>query len=150
MPGGTPPLLVVLDTNILVAAGFNPRSHSARIVAEIELGRLRMIWNDQTRSEIEHIVNKIPPLAHISFRHLFREENRYGGDTNPEDFRYVADPDDRKFAALAAAAGATLVTVDEHLLVTRERGLVSILTPRELIDAARPGTATDRAGHPQS
>lgn len=122
---------VVLDTNVIVAAGFNRRSHSARLVAEISAGSLRMMWNDDTRREIEHIVRKIPPLAHMPLAPLFRAEDRYRGETVPADFAYVPDPDDRKFAALAAAAGAVLVTVDDHLLAIRDRAPVPIVTPAE-------------------
>jgi hypothetical protein len=32
-----------MDTNVLVAAGFNPRSASARIIEEVRSGELRLI-----------------------------------------------------------------------------------------------------------
>ena len=46
-----PPPAVVLDTNVFVAAGFNPRSASARIVDAVKHGQVRMVWNDATRRE---------------------------------------------------------------------------------------------------
>ncbi|MGZ3667280.1 MAG: PIN domain-containing protein, partial [Ktedonobacterales bacterium] len=57
-----PPLSVVLDTNVFVAAGFNPHSASARLVDAVKRGEIRMVWNDATRREIERIVRQIPPL----------------------------------------------------------------------------------------
>jgi len=39
----TGPGRVVLDTNVFVAAGFNPGSHSARLVEAVHDGRLRMV-----------------------------------------------------------------------------------------------------------
>ena len=42
---------VVLDTNVFVAAGFNPGSHSARLVEAVRDRRLRMIWDEATREE---------------------------------------------------------------------------------------------------
>src|SRR5690242_20609336 len=51
-----PPRSVVLDTNVFVAAGFNPGSHSARLVEAVRDGRLRMIWDDTTRAEIEQVM----------------------------------------------------------------------------------------------
>jgi predicted nucleic acid-binding protein len=132
---------VVLDTNVVVAAGFNPRSRAARVVAEIERGTRRMVWNDETRREIEHIVHKIPPLRRMTLAPLFRDADRYTGQTRPGDFSYVPDPDDRKFAALAAAAGAVLLTVDEHLLAARDRASVPILTPAEYIARTRADSA---------
>ena len=73
---------VVLDTNVFVAAGFNPGSHSARLIEAVRAGR-------------------------------------------------VPDPADRKFAALAEAARAPLVTSDAGLLNARARITVRVLKPSE-------------------
>jgi predicted nucleic acid-binding protein len=122
---------VVLDTNVFVAAGFNAQSHSARILEAAEQGSLEHVWDSGTRGEVQAVLRQIPPLAWERWAALFREEDRFGGTTHPERFDYVADPDDRKFIALACAASATLVTSDEHLLVHRESVGISILTPGE-------------------
>jgi predicted nucleic acid-binding protein len=55
---------VVLDTNVFVAAGFNPRSASAKIVNAVKEGQVRMVWNDATRREIERIMHQIPAAPH--------------------------------------------------------------------------------------
>jgi uncharacterized protein len=107
---------VVLDTNVFVAAGFNPRSASAEILEAVEQKRLRMVWNDATRKEIERILQQIPPLSRTDVSRLFRVEDRFRGETHPERFGQVPDREDRKFAALAHAAGAVLISSDEHLL----------------------------------
>jgi predicted nucleic acid-binding protein len=122
---------VVLDTNVLVAAGFNRRSASARIVDAVKRGELRMLWNDATRREIEHIVRKIPPLRAQALEPLFRPEDRVTVPTHPERFAEIPDPDDRKFAALAEATGAVLISNDEHLLGHRDRLNLTVLTPSE-------------------
>ena len=122
---------VVLDTNVLVAAGFNRRSASARIVDAVKQGRLRMVWNDATRREIERIVQQIPPLRLPPVSELFRQEDRITAATHPERFGKIPDPDDRKFAALARAAGAPLISNDQHLLAVREHLDVPVLTPRD-------------------
>jgi predicted nucleic acid-binding protein len=127
MPGTA----VILDTNVFVAAGFNPRSASARIVEQVRSGQLRMIWNEQTRRETQHIVSKIPPLSWSKVAKLFREDDRYDGQTSPEKFDYIPDVDDRKFAALSEATGVVLITNDDHLLNNRDRASLQILTPRE-------------------
>ena len=44
---------VVIDTNVFVAAGFNPQSASARILEGIREARFRLIWNEPTRRETE-------------------------------------------------------------------------------------------------
>ena len=107
---------VVLDTNVFVAAGFNPISHSARLVAAVRDGRLRMVWDDSTRAEIEHVMRQIPRLSWTRVADLFRSEDRFAGATNPQAFSFVPDPADRKFAALADAVPAPLVTSDAGLL----------------------------------
>jgi uncharacterized protein len=122
---------IILDTNIFVAAGFNPMSTSARIVEQVRSGHLRMIWNEQTRRETQLIVNKIPPLSWEQMAALFREEDRHEGGTAPETFGYIPDEDDRKFAALAEATDAILITNDDHLLDYRKQSGLEILTPGE-------------------
>jgi predicted nucleic acid-binding protein len=122
---------IILDTNVFVAAGFNPGSSSARILNAVEAGDLRLVWNEATRRETEAILRKIPPLSWERWARLFRDSDRYQGDTHPQHFIYVTDPDDRKFAALAAATGGTLVTNDEHLLAHREQADLTIRSPAQ-------------------
>jgi predicted nucleic acid-binding protein len=123
----------ILDTNILVGAGFRRSSHSARIVDAVRDGRVRMVWNDATRREIEHVLRQIPLLSWERVAGLFREVDRFQGETHPEQFDYVPDPADRQFAALADAARVPLVTQDEHLLQGRARARSPILTPAEFV-----------------
>jgi uncharacterized protein len=120
---------VVLDTNIFVAAGFSRASASARIVEAARNRELQLVWDDATRAEIERIVRKIPPLDYRVLEGLFMAENRFHGDTHPQNFTDVTDPDDRKFAALAHAAGAVLVSNDQHLLGPSLVDRVTVLTP---------------------
>src|SRR5690348_652764 len=123
--------LVVLDTNVFVAAGFNPASHSAQLVAAVREGRLRMVWDDATHAEIEHVIRQIPRLSWARVADLFRSEDRFDGATNPEEFSFVPDPADRKFAALAEAAQAPLVTSDAGLLNAGGHMAVPVLKPSE-------------------
>jgi uncharacterized protein len=120
---------VVLDTNVFVAAGFNPRSASAEIVDAVRKGQLRMVWNDATRREIERTMHRIPPLRAHPVARLFRPADRFIAATHPEQFVDIPDPDDRKFAALAHAADAILVSSDEHLLRYRGPLNLTVLTP---------------------
>jgi predicted nucleic acid-binding protein len=90
-----------------------------------------MIWNGATRREIERIMRQIPPLRAHGVSDLFRSEHRYAAPTHRERFAFIPHPDDRKFAALAQAAGATLVSNDDHLLNHRDRIDVPVLTPGE-------------------
>jgi predicted nucleic acid-binding protein len=124
-------ICVVIDTNIFVAAGFSPASRSARVIQAVRDGRVRLRWNDATRGEAERIVTQIPPLSWRWFADLFAEADRFDGATDPGRFEVVPDPSDRHFAALAEATGATLVTLDDHLLRHRDAAGIPIVTPEE-------------------
>jgi predicted nucleic acid-binding protein len=131
---------LVLDTNIFVAAAFNPRSSSARILRGIEKDLFALVWNDATRRETETILRRIPRIDWNRFKHLFRPEWKSTAATHPETFAEVEDPDDRKFAALAAASGAVLVTNDRHLLDHRSTKRFEVAEPTELL-RRRTGSA---------
>src|SRR5947207_15903684 len=115
---------VVVDTNVFVAAGFNPRSAAAQILAGIREGRFRLIWNQPSRRETEMILRRIPRLDWQKAADLFRPEGEFTGPVDPAAFTAIGDPDDRKFAALAAAANVPLVTSDQ--LVLAQRGKIGI------------------------
>lgn len=125
------PVAVVLDTNVFVAAGFNPGSHSAQLVEAVRDGRLRLVWDDATRTEVEHVLRQIPRLSWTRIAELFRSEERFAGATHPRAFDFVPDPADRKFAALADAAQAPLITSDAGLLNARGHMAVPVLKPSE-------------------
>lgn len=131
---------MVLDTNVFVAAGFHPSSASARIVDDVRRGRLHMVWNGATRREIEHIMHRIPPLREYDLTDIFLPTQRFNGATEPALFAHVPDPDDRVFAGLAHAAGALLISSDEHLLGASDGVLLTVLTPGGFI-ARHPPSA---------
>jgi uncharacterized protein len=131
---------IVLDTNIFVAAGFNSKSASARIIAATREGRLQLVWNEPTRRETEMILRRIPRLRWDKFADLFRPEGEFAGLVDPDAFAFIADPDDRKFAALSVAAKTPLVTNDRHLLAHRNMIGVDVLTPGAFL--ARAGEAS--------
>ena len=128
---------VVVDTNVFVAAGFNPNTASARLLDGFREGRFRLIWDRPTRSETEMILRRIPRLDWSLAADLFRPEGEFKGPVDPGAFTAIADPDDRKFAALAAAANAPLVTNDKLVLAQRGRIGVEIATPREFLARQR-------------
>ena len=127
---------VVIDTNVFVAAGFNPGSASARILEGVREGRFRLIWNQPTRSETEMILRRIPRLDWQTVADLFRPEGEFTGPVDPAAFTAVPDPDDRKFAALAAAANVPLVTSDKLVLAQQGKIGIEIVTPGDFL--ARP------------
>ena len=123
---------VVLDTNVFVAAQFNPGSDAARILDAVRRSDLRMMWDPSTRRETRAVLERIPPLSWRKAEELFRADNRFTGKTDADQFRRIPDPQDRKFAALAHATGSILVSWDQHLLAEPHRIDVLVLTPSEL------------------
>jgi predicted nucleic acid-binding protein len=128
---------VVIDTNVFVAALFNPRSASARILEGVREERFRLIWNQPTRSETEMILRRIPRIEWQKAADLFRPEDEFTGPVDPAAFIVIADPDDRKFAALAAAANVPLVTSDKLVLAQRGKIGIEIVTPGEFLARER-------------
>src|SRR5215469_16758836 len=124
---------IVIDTNVFVAAGFNPRSAAARILAAILEGRFQLIWNEPTRRETELILRQIPHLDWERVADLFRPEMEFLCPVDPESFVFVPYPEDRKFAALGVAAQTPLVTNDNHLLPHQHSIGVDVLTPRAFL-----------------
>ena len=49
---------VVIDTNVLVASAYNPRSFSRRIVEACEAGELVMVASPAIRGEYEFILSR--------------------------------------------------------------------------------------------
>src|SRR5439155_25071990 len=93
-------------------------------------------WSETIRREIEFFLLRIPPLGWDKFADLFRPEGELNGRVDPHDFVFIEDPDDRKFAALGAAAKVPLVTNDHHLLAHRHLIGFDVLTPRALLTRA--------------
>jgi len=130
---------VALDTNVFVAAGFRRESAAGRVVDGVRSGRLRMVWNEATRRETRAILERIPPLSWTTFSPLFAPENEYAGPVEPDRFASVPDPDDRKFAALAHATGAILISGDDDLLAKPHRLDVLVLSPGEFLSGSWKG-----------
>jgi uncharacterized protein len=124
---------VVIDTNVFVAAGFNPGSASGGILTGTRERRFRLIWNRSTRTEAEIILRRIPHLDWDEVADLFQPEGEFTGPVDPDAYSVIVDPDDRKFAALSAAANATLVTNDRHLLSESSVVGIEALTPRAFL-----------------
>ena len=139
---------IVLDTNVFVAAGFNPESHAAAIVRAIERGHLALVWDRDTRRETEAVLRRIPRLSWERFAPLFTGagEHAGAGAVAPESFRFIADPGDRKFAALSAASGSVLITNDAHLLAHRGRLGLRVMTPSEFVGRGSRGEGEDDDG----
>lgn len=125
---------VVIDTNIFVGAAFNPDSASGRIIDAVRDQQLRLVWNDDTRTETMSVLSTIPPIDEQQFADLFDEAGHYSGPTDPQRFEVIADATDRKFAALAAAGSTVVVSNDSDLLDVRAQLPVAVQRPSQFVD----------------
>lgn len=124
---------IILDTNLLVAAMFNPRSAAARIVALVLEGKVDLLWHARLRDEACLITGRIQravPRVSIDLDRLFLDEHCV---REMPDLRGIsADPDDDKFIACAVAGQAELiVSNDRDLLDLDSYQNIPIVTPSQ-------------------
>jgi putative PIN family toxin of toxin-antitoxin system len=124
---------VVLDTNVLVAAAYNPDSASRRVVEACLRGELTAVLSPALRREYEFI------LARAVRRQPYLERLRLLLDSaevvEPAQTPQVVldDPDDDKLVAAALASDAVLVTNDAHLLGVAGHEGLQVLRPPDLM-----------------
>lgn len=123
---------VVLDTNVLVAAAYNPDSASRRVVEACLAGALAAVLSPAVRREYEFIISRAarrqPYLDRLRLL-LDRAEVVVPGEVP----RVVpADPDDDKLVAAALAADAVLVSNDAHLLGVAGHAGLRVVRPGSL------------------
>lgn len=128
----------VFDTNVFVAAGFRRSSASAQLLALVRAGKIRLVWDEPTRRETRNVLRRIPRLSWEEVEDLFTEGGAHRGGTEPGGFGRVTDATDRKFAALAAAAGVPLVSSDHDLLEHRGDPGFEVRTPGEMVARVDP------------
>jgi putative PIN family toxin of toxin-antitoxin system len=123
---------VVLDTNVLVAAAYNPDSASRRVVEACLGGELTAVLSPALRREYEFILAR----AARGRPYLERLQRLLEGAEAVDPARtprvVEKDPDDDKLVAVALAAGAVLVTNDGHLLVLTGHEGLRVVRPTEV------------------
>lgn len=136
---------IVVDTNLLVAAFFNKRSASFKILRMAEEKKIQIFWTESIKREAEIILTNIQKSLKSSgrkkvlaeqleafekevFNKIFKQENKI---KNPPRVNAVKeDPSDNKFLSCALAANVDLITTtDRHLLKLRSFRQIPILTP---------------------
>lgn len=123
-------LRIVLDTNSIVAAYWNRRSASARIIEACIAGEFQACYTSDVEAEVWRIIQNIK----ASEEYVAVMKSFFGRAERVEPWAEVdiraEDPDDQKFLICAASADANyLITSDDHLLKIKSIGRTRILKP---------------------
>lgn len=122
---------VVVDTNLFVAAYYNPLSASAKVLDMIAKRDLIFVWTRDIKKEVEHILGNIkakPKFAKKIFSKVFVPEHRHEPHVRIKEIR--EDREDNKFLEAAVAGEADfIITSDRHLLNLKKFNSIPIVTP---------------------
>ncbi len=132
------PPKIVVDTNLLVAAFFNKKSSSFKILKMAEEGRIRLLWTKPIRNEARLILGNIKQAVKSSMgnreilKNIFQRENKV---ENPPRVDVVKeDPEDNKFLGCALKGKAEMiVSNDQHLLNMQGFKGIPVLTPSKAV-----------------
>lgn len=125
---------VILDTNLFIAAYFNPLSHSAEILNLAQTEKIDVLWTDKIKKEINFILNNIK--ARDSFREkinkILKTKNKV---TKAPKLEVVKeDIEDNKLIECAFKGRAKfIITNDYHLLRLRNYKKTKIIRPSAFI-----------------
>lgn len=127
-------LKVVLDTNVFIAAYFNRKSASARIIDLCLENKHKLIFSPRLRKEVRLILKNV--RAEREFREKIRSLFVNASKVKPTKkvFTVKEDPEDNKFLECALEGEADyLITSDRHLLELGEFAQTKICKPTQFL-----------------
>ncbi len=129
--------LVVLDTNVVVAAGINAENPPSQIVRQVLEGNLILLTCPAIISEYLEVIAR-PKFKRFGFPPLWLKALialSHSATQNPEPTQHIfEDPEDAVFYHLAAAYGAVLITGNlKHFPKDNLTG-TRVLSPREFLE----------------
>ncbi len=125
---------LVLDTNIFIAAYFNQKSASARIIELCLENKHELIFSSQLRKEVELILRNVK--ANREFEEKVRTLFIKASQVKPTQkvFKIKQDPEDNKLLECALEGKADyLITSDDHLLKLGEFTRTKICKPTQFL-----------------
>lgn len=125
---------VLLDTNVLIAAAYNPHSASSRIVNMVERDELKMIVSPAIEREYERLIPKA--VRTNEKREWVWRIIQLAESVTPQDNPPVTeDREDDKFLAAALAGKAeAIISNDQHLLAVHPYQGIDILQPKRFLE----------------
>lgn len=133
MPTSTDPVTVLLDTNVFLAAYWNPHCASARVIRACIDGLVRVVYTEPVKREVTRLLAQV----RVSDEYMKWLEPFWSAAVLVDPVRVddvsIEDADDRKFLEAAAGSEADfLATNDDHLLKIGYLDRTEILTPGSL------------------
>lgn len=127
-------IIVVLDTNVFLAAYWSRSSASARLVHACMDGRLHARYTPEVKREIDRLLRQVKVSeSYMEYLESFWAKAQLVQGV-PVDPVRSHDPDDQKFLEAAAGADADyLITNDDHLLRIGYVARAEILTPSSAV-----------------
>ena len=125
---------MVLDTNVFIAAYFNRKSASARIIDLCLENKHKLIFSPRLRKEVRLILKNV--RAEREFREKIRSLFVNASKVKPTKkvFTVKEDPEDNKFLECALEGEADyLITSDRHLLELEEFAQTKICKPTQFL-----------------
>jgi len=127
-------LKLVLDTNTFIAAYFNRKSASARIIDLCLKKKHKLIFSSRLSKEVRLILNNVRAEKKFlkKVRSLFMNASKV--EPTQEVFAVKEDPEDNKFLECALEGKADyLITSDRHLLGLGEFAQTKICKPTQFL-----------------
>lgn len=131
-------MLVVLDPNVLISAALSPAGPPAELIRRWLAGEFELVVSPALLAELERVLaypkiaRRIEPSEASTLIELLEREAQLESDPVGDVSIEVEDPDDEYLLALAADAGAALVSVDKHLTVLANR--FPVYSPSDFLD----------------
>ncbi|MBA7502932.1 hypothetical protein ES706_01537 [subsurface metagenome] len=125
---------MVLDTNVFIAAYFNRKSASARIIDLCLENKHELIFSSRLRKEVRLILKNVRAERGFQKRiqSLFMNASRI--KPTQKIFMVKEDPEDNKFLECALEGKADyLITSDRHLLELGEFAQTKICKPTQFL-----------------
>ncbi len=133
-------MIIVLDTNVLVAGLLNPFGKPAAIVALLTEGKLQLAFDARIMTEYQQVLNY--PKFHFSdeVTHPLIEQFKHVGISarGLSLSKTLPDPDDDMFLEVAHASKAqTLVTGNKKLFPHQVCDPIRVFSPDEFLNFYR-------------
>ncbi|MFC1721807.1 putative toxin-antitoxin system toxin component, PIN family [Patescibacteria group bacterium] len=125
---------VVIDTNLIIAAYYNKRSDSAKVLDLARNEEINVIWSEPLLREAKKILDNIKASNEYrrSLLSIFKESHKV---LKPENADGVVpdDPSDNKLIGCALKGASYIVSSDHHLLDLKEYKGIKMVKPGEFL-----------------